>query len=102
MSAADPSGGNVVQLPGPATLYESNEIREHLLASLQEGGDLVFDLETSGPWDLSGLQLLVAVIASGKKAGLSVRFAQVPKSCLEIAERSGLGDWLRELSDSTL
>jgi anti-anti-sigma regulatory factor len=102
MSAADPSGRSVVQLPGPVTLYESNEIREHLLTAIGEGGDLVFDLETSGPWDLPGLQLLVAAVASGKKAGVSVRFAQVPKTCSEIAERSGLGDWLRDLTDSSL
>jgi anti-anti-sigma regulatory factor len=102
MSAADLSGGNVVQLSGPVTLYESTEIRELLLSTLAEGRDVVVDLETSGPWDLSGLQLLVAAVASARKMGLAIRFAQVPKVCAEIAERCGLEVWLRDLTDSFL
>jgi anti-anti-sigma regulatory factor len=102
MSAADSGGGNVVQISGPATLYESAEVHETLASGLAEGGDVVFDLETSGPWDLSGLQLLLAAAASGRKLGRSVRFARVPMVCAEIAERSGLGPWLRERTDSFL
>jgi hypothetical protein len=63
---------------------------------------VVLDLETSGPWDLSGLQLLLASVASGRKLSQSVRFAQVPKVCAEIAERCGLGPWMREHTDSFL
>ena len=102
MSAADQPVPNVVQVSGPVTLYETAEVHETLQSALAEGGDLVFDLETSGPWDLSGLQLLLAVVASGRKLGQSVRFAQVPKVCAEIAERSGLEGWLREQTDSYL
>jgi len=102
MSVADLSGGGLVQLSGPVTLYESTETREILLTALAEGCDLTVDLETSGPWDLSGLQLLVAAVASGHKSGHSVRFARVPKVCAEIAERCGLGEWLRERTDSFL
>jgi len=99
---ADELGVNTVALPGPATLNESAEIREGLLASLAEGRDLRIDLETSGPWDLSGLQLLVALIASGRKSGQAVRLVNVPRVCAEVAERSGLSEWLQWVSESFL
>lgn len=92
--------GHLVQLSGPITLYESNELRETLLLALAEGGDFAVDLETSGPWDLAGLQLLIALVASGQKANRRIRFVQVPRVCLEIAQRSGLEDWLRSATDS--
>src|SRR4029077_16290483 len=95
-------GPSAVQLRGPVTLYETAEVHETLRTALADGGDLVLDLETSGPWDLSGLQLLLAAVASGRKLGQGVRFAQVPKVCAEIAERSGLEGWLREQTDSYL
>lgn len=102
MNAGDPGDANVVQLSGPVTLYESNETRETLLAALAEGRNVLIDLETTGPWDLSGLQLLVSSVASGRKADLNVRFVQVPRVCAEIAERCGLGLWLSDLADSSL
>ena len=102
MSAADQPGVNVVQLSGPVTLYESAEVHETLRSALADGGDLVFDLETSGPWDLSGLHLLLAAVASGRKLNRSVRFVRVPKVCAEIAERCGLDGWLRDQTDSFL
>lgn len=102
MDAADAGDGEIVQLSGPVTLYESAEVRETLLAAVASGRDLVVDLETSGPWDLAGLQLLVAASASIGRAGRSLRFASVPKGCREIAERCGLGGWLGERADSFL
>ena len=102
MSTTAPGDGNLVQLSGPLTLYESNDIRELLIAALAIDGDLILDLETSGPWDLAGLQLLLASDISVRKAGHAVRFVQVPKVCVEIAERSGVSDWLRERTDSFL
>lgn len=102
MSAADQPGVNVVQISGPVTLYESAEVHEALRSALADGGDLALDLETSGPWDLSGLQLLLAAVASGRKLGHGVRFVRVPKVCAEIAERCGLEGWLRDQTDSFL
>ena len=102
MSSADLGSGHLVQLSGPVTLYESTEIRESLLTALAEGRDLSIDLVTSGPWDLAGLQLLVATVASGRNAQLKVRFIRVPKVCVEIAECCGLGSWLAEATDSYL
>jgi ABC-type transporter Mla MlaB component len=89
-------------LSGPATLYESSEIRETLLTALTEGKDLRVDLETSGPWDLAGLQLLISSEISGRKSSLAVRLVHVPRGCAEVAERSGLTDWLKNVSESFL
>ncbi|MFO0951001.1 MAG: STAS domain-containing protein [Isosphaeraceae bacterium] len=86
-------------LSGPVTLYESAEVREALLAVLAEGKDLRINLDASGPWDLAGLQLLIATQASAERAGLSVRFTHVPGVCREVAQRSGLSEWLDEVSD---
>lgn len=94
--------GHLVQLSGPITANESNELRETLLLALSDGGDLIVDLEISGPWDLAGLQLLVSLAASGRKLGKKIRFVRVPRVCVEIAERAGLDDWLRSMSDSIL
>ena len=98
--ANDDAGLETVMLSGPATLYESAEIRETLLAAVSEGKDFLIDLETTGPWDLAGLQLLVSCVASGRKEGRSVRLANVPRVCVEIAESSGLSDWLASVTDS--
>ena len=103
MAMATAAGGHDVQtirLSGPVTLYESAEVRETLVAALENAAHLRVDLETSGPWDLAGLQLLVSVVNTGLKRGKSVRFAQVPGVCRAIAECSGLAGWLDEAADS--
>ena len=89
-------------LSGPVTLYESSEIRELLLRALSRGKDLRIDLETSGPWDLAGLQLLISGVASGRKAGQTVRLINVPRGFAEIADRAGLSGWLSSVTDSFL
>ena len=100
--AFDENSATAVTLSGPATLYESSEIRDTFQAAVAEGRDVRIDLETSGPWDLAGLQLLVSVVTSGHKEGRSVRLVNVPGVCLEIAERSGLAGWLADASESFL
>ena len=100
--AIDETLATVVNLSGPVTLYESSEVRDTLLTAMSEGKDLRVDLETSGPWDLAGLQLLISVVASGHKEGLSVRLINVPGVCREIGDRSGLSAWLAEATDSFL
>jgi hypothetical protein len=101
MSEAD-AALTTVMLSGPMTLYESSEIRDHLRSALGSGPGLRLDLETTGPWDLAGLQLMVSAVASGRKAGVAVRFDHVPRVCAEIAGRCGLGDWLAERTDRFL
>jgi ABC-type transporter Mla MlaB component len=100
MTTPDDFDAHTVALSGPVTLYESAEVRETLLSALAEGKPLRLNLETSGPWDLAGLQLLVSAVASGHKAALAVRLVQVPGVCREIAERSGLGQWLAAATES--
>jgi ABC-type transporter Mla MlaB component len=95
-------GVNLIALSGPATLYELPEIRETLLTALAEGKDLHIDLETSGPWDLAGLQLMISATATGRRTGQSVRLVNVPRAGVEIAERSGLSEWLTSVTDSFL
>jgi anti-anti-sigma regulatory factor len=100
--AADGPGFSTAILSGPVTLYETSEVRATLLAAVGEGKgkELRINLEATGPWDIAGMQLLVAVVASGRKAGLGVRFEQVPGVCREVAERSGLFAWLDEMTES--
>ena len=98
--STDEIGPNPVTLSGPVTLYESSEVRDHLLAALEDGKDLRINLEASGPWDVAGLQLLIATVASARKLGLDVRLGQVPGVCREVAERSGLGNWLAGVTDT--
>jgi ABC-type transporter Mla MlaB component len=98
--SADALGAHTVSLSGPVTLYESSQVRDTLLAAVEEGKDLRVNLEASGPWDLAGIQLLIAAVASGRKAGHAVRFEHVPGVCREVAERSGLLPWLTEVADS--
>jgi ABC-type transporter Mla MlaB component len=96
----DDEGGNTVTLSGPVTLYESSDVRETLLSALAVGKDVRVNLETSGPWDIAGMQLLIAATISGRRAGLTVRLVHVPGVCREVAERSGLADWLAGAADS--
>lgn len=91
---------NTFTLAGPITLYDASEVREALMLALSEGRDLKIDLDTSGPWDLAGLQLLVSAVATGRRAGLSVVLVHVPGVCREVAERSGLAGWLAEVTEA--
>jgi len=89
-----------VTLSGPATLDEATELRDRLLAALATRKNLRIDLETTGPWDLAGLQLLIATATAGRRTGQAVRLANVPKGCAEIAHRAGLSEWLHSTADS--
>jgi anti-anti-sigma factor len=100
MATADEFDVNTVTLSGPVTVNESSEVRETLAAALAEGRPLRLDLEASGPWDLAGLQLLISAAATARKAGGSLRLAQVPGVCREVAERSGLGAWMDQAAES--
>jgi len=102
VSIGDEVATSTVVLSGPSTLYESSELRETLLAAIVEGKPLRIDLETSGPWDIAGLQLLISAVTSGRKAGQEVRLLNVPRVCVEIASRSGLSQWLNDAADSFL
>ena len=88
-----------ILLTGPITLYEVSAVRETLRLGLAEGKALRIDLSDSGPWDLAGLQLLVSCVKSARSRDRQARLLSVPKICVEIAERTGLSEWLRSVQD---
>jgi ABC-type transporter Mla MlaB component len=91
-----PEGAEYV-LTGPVTLYEVSAIREALRSALAGGQPLRIDLGESGPWDIAGLQLLISCVRSGRRRGQAIRVVNPPRSCTDIAERSGLSGWLRSV-----
>ena len=88
-----------ILLTGPITLYEVSAVRETLRLGLAEGKRLRIDLSDSGPWDLAGLQLLVSCVKTARSRDRETRLINVPKICVEIAERTGLTEWLRSVQD---
>jgi ABC-type transporter Mla MlaB component len=96
------AGFSRIALSGPMTLYELSEVRDTLRAALAGSDHVRLDLETTGPWDVAGLQLLIACAATGRQLNRTVRLVNVPRTCVEVAERSGLSDWLHEAADSFL
>ncbi len=94
------SENKTVLLTGPITLYEVSAVRETLRVALAEGKGFRLDLTDSGPWDLAGLQLLISCVKTARDRNRTVRFVNVPKVCTEIAERSGLLEWLLKVGDA--
>jgi ABC-type transporter Mla MlaB component len=92
--AIDETGFKTLVLTGPITLYEVSAVCESLRVGLSEGKPLRIDLSDSGPWDLSGLQVLISCVQSARNRDLEVRLAGIPDVCAQVAERSGLSGWL--------
>lgn len=91
-----------LEIAGPVTLEESPRWRTLLLNALGQEKDLRIDLAESGPWDLAGLQLVIAVLASGDRSGQNVRLTRVPRVFATIAERAGLTEHLERAMESRL
>jgi ABC-type transporter Mla MlaB component len=89
----------MIAIEGPATIYEVTALREVLLQGLSKGGTLHIDLADSGKWDLAGLQLLISTLRTAQSQGRTAYLHRVTRICAEVAERSGLSDWLRSVSD---
>jgi ABC-type transporter Mla MlaB component len=81
-------------LTGPITIYEAATVRESLRIALAGGKALRIDLSDSGPWDIAGLQLLISCVHSGRQHGQAVHIVNAPRTCAELAQRSGLSEWL--------
>jgi ABC-type transporter Mla MlaB component len=97
--AVEPTEVKTILLTGPITLYEVSAVREALRTALAEGKQLRIDLSDSGPWDLAGLQLLVSCTKTARDKDQEARLTNVPRICVEIAERSGLSGWLRSVQE---
>src|SRR5438034_11542960 len=93
----EPDEDRTIVLTGPITVYEVSTVRETLRAALAEGKPLRIDLSDSGPWDLAGLQLLISCVKTGRDHNQVVRLVNTPRVCGELAERSGLAEWLRSV-----
>jgi ABC-type transporter Mla MlaB component len=97
--AVDRPDLETIALMGPATIYEVSELRETLRAALSQGRGLRIDLGETGKWDLAGLQLLISCVKSGLAQGRTIRVSRTPNVCVEIAERCGLADWLKSVTE---
>jgi hypothetical protein len=85
-----------VEVTGPVTRAEVGRWRTLLADGLAQGRGLRIDLAESGPWDLAGVQFLLATLASGKRAGQPVELARVPDVLMKVAERAAVRDQLAE------
>ena len=83
-----------VVVTGPLTRDEVARWHEAFADGLALGQGLRIDLAGSGPWDLAGVQLLFAAIASGQHAGWPIVLASIPGVLRAVAERAGLLDRL--------
>jgi ABC-type transporter Mla MlaB component len=87
-----------ILVTGPITIYEVSTVRETLRAALDEGKPLRIDLSDSGPWDVAGLQLLISCVKTGRDRNQVVHLRNLPRACVEMAERSGLIEWLHAVA----
>jgi anti-anti-sigma regulatory factor len=94
LSAASIPGGSVVSIEGPVTRAEAGRWRSVLLDALAAGPDLRLNLAGSGPWDLAGLQLALAALASARRAGGTLRLLSVPPGFWSIVEQAGVAEAL--------
>ena len=81
-----------LRVDGPMTIGEVARWRDELGDMLACAGGIRLDLSASGPWDLSGMQLLLAVLASCEQRYQTLRLINPPSVFLNLAERSGLLD----------
>ncbi len=88
-----------VAVTGPVTRAEVAGWRVDFSASLARGRGLRIDLGGSGPWDLTGVQLLLSAIASGERVGRPIVLAGIPNVLRTVAERAGLLDRLMAIAE---
>jgi ABC-type transporter Mla MlaB component len=87
-----------VEVTGPVTRAEVPRWRSAFGLALSRGAGLRIDLAGSGPWDLAGVQLLLATMASGRRAGRPVSLVRVPNVLTAVAQRAALGERLAEIT----
>jgi ABC-type transporter Mla MlaB component len=88
-----------VEVTGPVTRVETARWREAFSDCLARGQGLRLDLAGSGPWDLAGVQLLLATMASGQRAGRPIALVRVPNVLLDVAKRAALLDRLEAITE---
>jgi ABC-type transporter Mla MlaB component len=88
-----------IVVTGPLTRDEVGRWHEAFADGLARGRGLRIDLAGSGPWDLAGVQLLLATLASGQRAGRPIILARAPDVLTAVAERAGLRERLAEITE---
>jgi ABC-type transporter Mla MlaB component len=91
-----------VQVTGPVTRDEVARWRDAFSDGFARSPGLRIDLADSGPWDLAGVQLLLAAMASGRRLGRPVVLAGVPNVLRDVAERAGVLDRLAAVAEGSL
>lgn len=76
------------------TLAECDRLRLSILGAMAEGGVLRLDLAGSGPWDLAGLQVVLAAVKTVRGQGRSAILDRVPDVFLDVAEKAGCKGFL--------
>jgi ABC-type transporter Mla MlaB component len=89
-----------IVVSGPLTRDEVVVWHEAFRDALARGGGLRLDLAGSGPWDLAGVQLLLAAVASARRAERPIVLARVPDVLTAVAERADLREQLTAISES--
>jgi ABC-type transporter Mla MlaB component len=92
--ASEPAPTLTLRLDGPVTRAESSRWRDELRAALTGASAVNIDLSGSGPWDLAGVQVLLAAQATARRAGRAVRLLDPPGVLLDLANRAGLSSVL--------
>ncbi len=87
-----------VAVSGPVTMDTVARWHGQLSDVLARGQGLRLDLEGAGPWDLAGVQLLLATMATSKRSGRPIVLAHVPNVLIAIAERAALRDELAAIT----
>jgi anti-anti-sigma regulatory factor len=89
-----------VEVAGPVTRAEVARWHDAFSDGLARGLGLRIDLAGSGPWDLAGVQLLLAASASAGRAGRPIVLTGVPDVLATIAGRAGLLDRLAAITEA--
>lgn len=87
---AHPSTSSIFKIPASATLRSSAELRDQLLARLQQGQSLTLDCDALVEADLSFVQLLLALRKSADRLGIPVSLKEgASGALLQLLARSG-------------
>ncbi len=84
-------GATTLVFHGPVTRSEVAKWHGLLVSAFAKGPvrPVRLDLTASGPWDLAGLQLLLAAMISARKVGREFILQGPPSVLRELAERAG-------------
>src|SRR4051794_11432982 len=81
-----------VDVDGPVTRAEVAWWHVAFSEGFARGGGMRIDLAKSGPWDIAGVQLLLAAGASARHLGRPLNWTGVPDVLTALARRAGLLD----------